>query len=209
MPASEPPLLPVPKSAAQRRLPNRLYILVMIWCCGIFAFQGCCFLSRLLLGPKLINTPAGAEEVAVQITDWTPPANFVGKAGSTMDNWVFRFDVAQFVQKEERGSLIIGQMHYKWFSGIPLHAQIQEQLENLTPNFKKLDVSHSEVRTLTINRAPATFRIEEGEDMSSTTRFRRVVGEFKGKLDSTVLILECEQEFLTVEELDAFLKSIR
>jgi hypothetical protein len=45
--------------------------------------------------------------------------------------------------------------------------------------------------------------------MSSTTRFRRVVGEFKGKLDSTVLILECEQEFLTVEELDAFLKSIR
>ena len=209
MPASEPPLLPVPKSVAQRRPPNRLYILLMIWCCGIFAYQGCCILSTLLLGPKLINTPAGAEEVAVQITDWTPPAHFVGQAGSTMDNWVFRFDVAQFVQQQERGSLIIGQMHYKWFSGTPQDAQIQEQLENLIPNLKKLAVKRSEVRTLTINRAPATFRIEEGEEMSSTTRFRRVVGQFKGKLGNTVLILECEQEFLTAEALDEFLKSIR
>ena len=208
MPESELPTFNPPPSARRLRFQRLLSILAIVSCCGFIACAGCCFLTSIFFGPKNFDTPAGAEQVAVQITDWTLPNNFVGKSGAVMDNFLMRFEIARFAQQHGRGKLILAQLHYKLLPGADLHTQLQEIVENLVPDLKKIDVSESESRSPTINRVASKFEVIRGEDLATTTKYRRVIGHFRGKLDNSIVILECEEEFLTEQEIDDFIKSI-
>ena len=199
-----PPQSPARKSKVQRLLS----IFAIISCCGFFSCAGCCLLGVVLLGPKNFDTPEGAEQVAVQITNWTLPKNFIGKSGAVMDNVVLRFDVARFVQKQGRGNLVIGQFHYKLLPSADVQSQLQEIVEKLAPDLKKIDVTENESRAPMINGVAAKFVIGRGEDRATTTRYRQVIGHFRGKLNNAVVILECEEEFLSDQEIDDFINSI-
>lgn len=210
MPVPELPIFKSPSPARQRGMQRLLSIAAIVSCCGFFACAGCCGLGMFVFGPKTYDTPEGAVLVAEQITNLTIPESFVGKSAHTLDNFFFRLDIATFVHRRGRGNLVLGQLHHKWIPGAETQTQLQEFVEKLTPNLKKLDLIASEnvTRTSTINSAPAKFEIGRGEDRATTTRYRRVLGRFKGKLDQTIMIVECEEEFLSDQEIDDLINSI-
>ena len=210
MPAPQLPIFQPPSPARQRGAQRLVSMAAIVFCCIFFGCAGCCVLGMLVFGPKNFDTPEGAVQVSEQITNMTVPESFVGKSANTLDNFFFRLDIARFVHKRGRGNLVLGQLHYKWMPGTEMQNQLQEFVEKLTPELKKLDLKpgESETRTVTINSAPAKFEIGSGEDRATTTRYRRVLGRFKGKLDHTIVILECEEDFLSDQEINDFINSI-
>lgn len=209
MPEPDLPSTPAPVPARKRGFQRFLSIVAVIVFCGFFACAGLCFVGILMFGPKVVDTPAGAEEVASHILDWTLPKDFVGKTGSTVDNALFRLDVARFVHQEGRGVLVVGQLHNKWMAYPRQYTQLQDIVEKLVPGLRKLELTQQESRTLLIRGVPATFQVGQGEDLASTTRCRQVLGQFRGKLNDAVLILEVEEDFMTDEEVQNFLDSIK
>jgi hypothetical protein len=197
--------LPTPKRGFQRILS----IVAIVFSCMFFACAGCCFLILFLFRPVVTDTSAGAEAAAEIITEWKLPERFEGKSGVTMDNRLMRFDIARFAHRDGRGVLVVGQLHSKLMPYSQQQAQLQDIMEKIAPELKKLDVNESETRTLVIRGIPSQFQIGLGEDRASTTKYRQVTGHFRGKLDDSVLILQCEEGFLTEQEIDDFLNSIK
>lgn len=190
------------------RLQRIISVTAIVFGCGFFSCAGCCLLGMVLLGPRNFETAEGAQQVAEQITTWTLPPNFVGKSGATMDNSLLRFDVARFAQKQGRGNLIVGQFHNKLMPTADLQSQLQDVMEKLAPDLKKIDLAESVTRNRMIDGRPAKFQIGHGEDRATTTRYKQVIGYFRGKLNNAILILECEDDFLTDQEVEDFIDSI-
>lgn len=208
MPAPEMPISYSPPPVRQRGIQRLLSIAAVVFCCGFFACAGCCVLGMFVFGPKNVDTPEGVVQVAEQMINLTIPENYVGKSANTLDNFFFRLEIARFVHPRGRGDLVLCQLHYKWMPGAEMPNQLQEFVEKLAPDLKKLDLIESETRTSTINGVSAKFEIGRGEDRATTRRYRRVIGRFKGKLDNSIVILECEEEFLSDQEITDFINSI-
>ncbi len=209
MPDSELPIVDPPTPARKQGLQRVLSIVAITSCCGFFACGGCCFLTMILFRAQTDDTTAGANAVASQIIDWTPPSSFSGKSSATMDNVLFRFDSAKFAHQQGRGVLVLGQFHWKLASNVEPQSPLQDFTQKLAPELKKIELDQRESRTLSIRGRPAEFQIGRGEDLASTTRWCQVIGRFQGKEDHVILILQCEDGFLTDEEIDDFVKSIK
>ena len=126
-----------------------------------------------------------------------------------MDNLIMRIDIARFIHREGRGILVVGQMHLKMLPYSQQQSQLKEFVEKIAPELKMIDLSEQSTRTLDIRGVPSQFEIGLGEDRASTTKYRQVTGKFRGKLDDAVLILQCEDGFLTDQEIEDFLNSIK
>jgi hypothetical protein len=192
--------------SGRRQGPVRLIsIITTASSCVLFACAGCCYLVSMLFRPTVIDSPAGATEICEKITDWSLPTGFTGKSGLSADNMILRFDVARFVHHQGRGNLIVAQLKSK---SALFAVSIKELAEQNAPEIKKINVDEHQARTLTVRNLPAEFQIEKGEDRASTTKYCQVIGQFRGKQDDAILILQFEQDQLTDEQVDAFLKSI-
>jgi hypothetical protein len=198
------------QTLVRRRRTARLFsIITVVSSCFLFAGAGCCFLTMLLFRPKVVDTPAGAHDVAAQILDWTLPADFKGMSGSTVDNPLLLFEIAEFAQQQGRGHLLVAQLQSKRTS-IPDHRKYIENLvDQSVPELKKINVEEHQTRKLSVNGLPAEFQIGRGEDRASTTKYRQVIGHFRGKRDEAILILQFEDDLLTDKDIDDFLKSIK
>ena len=189
---------------------QRLLSIGAIVLCGIFfACAGCCFLLSYLIRNQVVETPDEVAGVVSNITEWNPPESFEGKSGVTLDLKLMRFDIARFVHREGRGVLIIGQLHSIPKPNSDQLSQLKGFMEQIAPELKKIDLNEQENRTLVIRGIPSQFEIGTGEDRASTTKFRQVTGTFRGKLDDSVLIFQCEERFITEQEIDDFLNSIK
>jgi hypothetical protein len=209
MPASDKTPIILPTSAPKQKRFRLLSIITIAASCCFFTCAGCCFLTVLFFRPQEVDTPAGAIDVAARITDWTLPDNFVGKSGVTLDNMILRIEIARFSQQQGRGSLIVAQAHSKLMPFSGQRQQLQDLVEKFVPELKKVDLKQPGSRTMSIRTKPAEFEIGTGEDRASTTRYRQVMGHFRGKGDEAVLILQCEEESITEEAIDEFLNSIK
>ena len=208
MPKFELPIeTPLPKRS--RGFERLLSISAIVFCVLFFMCGGCCFLSFLLFRPQVVDTTEGAEAAASMITEWKLPESFVGKSSVTMDNLIMRIDIARFIHREGRGILVVGQMHLKMLPYSQQQSQLKEFVEKIAPELKMIDLSEQSTRTLDIRGVPSQFEIGLGEDRASTTKYRQVTGKFRGKLDDAVLILQCEDGFLTDQEIEDFLNSIK
>ena len=92
---------------------------------------------------------------------------------------------------------------------IQQQAQLQDFIEKIAPELKMIDLNDHTTRTLVIRGVPSQFETGLGEDRASTTKYRQVTGHFRGKLDNAVLILQCEEGFISEQEIDDFLNSIK
>ena len=126
-----------------------------------------------------------------------------------MDNMLMRIDIARFAHREGRGILIVGQLHSKLMPYVQQQAQLQDFMEKIAPELKMIDLNDHATRTLVIRGVPSQFETGLGEDRASTSKYRQVTGHFRGKLDNAVLILQCEEGFITEQEIDDFLNSIK
>lgn len=195
-----------PPPVRGRRLARIISILAVTSSCFLFATAGCCFLLGLVFRPTIDATPAGADTVAARIIDWKLPANFSGESGYTRENPLFLFESAKFVQQQGRGRLVVAQLKSKVSL---IKVPIQDLVDQYAPELRKLNIEDPQTRTMTVNGLPATFQIGRGEDRASTTKYRQVVGHFRGKLDEGILILQFEDDVLTDKEVDEFLNSIK
>ncbi len=188
----------------------RLLSIGAIASCGVFFMcAGCCVLTMFLFFPHVDATREGAETAASKITDWKLPESFEGKSGVTIDNMFMRFDIALYAHREGRGVLIIEQLHTNLMTYEQKQTYLKDTIERISPELKKIDLNEHETRTLVIREVPSQFEIGRGEDRASTTKYRQVTGHFRGKLDDAVLILQGEEGFLTDQEIDEFLNSIK
>ena len=208
MPKSELPI-ETPPPTRHRGFERLISISAIVFCGLFFVCAGCCFLTFFLFRPQVVDTTEGAEAAASMITDWKIPETFEGKSGVTMDNMLMRIDIARFVHREGRGILIVGQLHSKLMPYIQQQAQLQDFIEKIAPELKMIDLNDHTTRTLVIRGVPSQFETGLGEDRASTTKYREVTGHFRGKLDNAVLILQCEEGFITEQEIDDFLNSIK
>ena len=183
-------------------------VIAIASCCVFFICSGCCFLTATLFQPRVTETAESAIDAAATITNWTVPDEFSGKSRASVDNSIFRFDVARFEQNQGRGLMILGQFFFKWPTKPYGDLQLQELMEQSTSKLKKINLESRETRRKTIRSVPAEFEIGRGEDRATTTRYRQVIGRFKGKTDRAVIILQCEEEFITDEQIDRFIESI-
>ena len=208
MPKSELPI-ETPPPTRHRGFERLISISAIVFCGLFFVCAGCCFLTFFLFRPQVVDTTEGAEAAASMITDWKIPETFEGKSGVTMDNMLMRIDIARFVHREGRGILIVGQLHSKLMPYIQQQAQLQDFIEKIAPELKMIDLNDHTTRTLVIRGVPSQFETGLGEDRASTTKYRQVTGHFRGKLDNAVLILQCEEGFISEQEIDDFLNSIK
>lgn len=209
MPDSSESTVNLPASAPKRRPLRLLSVISIAFSSSIFACAGCCFLTSFLLRSQELPGPAGAERVAAGITEWTLPRDFSGTSGILINNMMLRLDIAKFDQKKGRGTLSLAQLQSKL---LPVPDQAARTLELVQQNvleLRKIAIEERESRTLTIRNLPATFELVRGEDRASTTKYRQIIGSFRGKVDDVVLILQYEDGFLTDQEVDDFLKSIK
>jgi hypothetical protein len=195
---------------ARRRISARLLSIITVTSsCFLFAGAGCCLLTALLHKENVVDTPAGADEVAARIVEWTLPANFSGKSGRTIDQTVFLFEFGRFAHRQGRGQLIVAQLNWKYWAPPNQRRGIEDLVDENARDLKKINLEEEQSRTMTINNLSAKFQIGRGEDRASTTKYRQVIGRFRGKKADAIIILQFEDGLLTEREVDDFIKSIR
>lgn len=198
-----------------RRPIRILYFLSVASSCALFACAGCCYLTTWILRPEVSEDPNAAVQLAERIVRWTLPEGFVGKSTTTMDNALLKIEIAKFEQERGRGFIVLGRFAILWMNAQSpeqqqtMRDQTQSILEQQAPSLKKIDDPEPITRSLTINDAPAEFRIVHGEDRASTTKYWQVTGRFRSNNADASLILQCEDELLTQTQIDAFLESLK
>lgn len=210
MPSFDEPTEPAPPVIYRRRLYVRPYFFSILSSVILISCIGCCLFSRFLMGFGQFDGAAGADKVAARITDWTPPKNFVGKQGVIFDNFAMQFDIALYQHEEGRGMLVIAQFHPKInYSVSDKRLMMQQFVELLAPDLKNLDLSSTESKERVIREKPAKFEIGLGDDRATRTYMRQVTGDFRGKVDDAMLILQGEEAFLDEKQIEEFVQSIQ
>lgn len=176
--------------------------------CSFLVCTGCCFLASFFLKAERLEGPKGADQVASRMIDWQLLPEFTGDFGATADYSVLCFNIARFNHKESRGILVIAQTEWRSWQHPQGREMTQDLIERFVPDLRKLDEQDCETRKMTIRGLPATFKICRGEDLASTTKLHQVKGQFRGKSDDVLLVLQFEDGFVSDQELDAFLQSI-
>ena len=209
MPESDDSIMNVPAVPRKPRFYRHPYFFSIASSTILISLVGCCFLSKFLMGFTQFDGATGANEVAARVIEWTPPKDFTGRQGVVFDNFAMEFDIAIYQHNEGRGVLVIAQLHWKSNSLEKNRAILQQFVEQLVPDLKKIDPAHSETRELSVHDKPAKFEISQGEDLASITKFRQVTAELQGKLDDAIIILQCEENYLTETEINDFIQSIK
>jgi hypothetical protein len=195
-----------------RRPIRILYFLSVASSFALFACAGCCYLFSWFIRPEITEDPKAAVEVAGSIATWTLPPGFAGKSTVKMDNLLMKVDIAKFEQERGRGFLVVGRVAVYWMQTTPADQaqKIRDQIiEQQVPDLKKIDARDPSTRTVTINGETAELQVVHGEDRASTTKYWQVTGHFRSNHADGFLILQCEDEFLTQAQIDAFLDSLK
>ena len=178
-----------------------------------FVCAGCCLLGPYFAGAQKLEGDAGANKVANGIVDWSLPSDFSGDFGFTIDNTLFRFDLAKFTHLKRRGMLLVAKLRWRLMSPPEQKDDsrklIQNFVEQMAPELRKIDIGENETRAMTVKGLSGEIELSRGEDRASTAKYHQVVGYFHDKSDQTLLILQCEDEYLSEPEIDAFVKSIK
>lgn len=177
----------------------------MLLCCGVtgyFAYQ---------MKPTIVSKPAEIEALAQEITDIEIPVGFTGQMGMKMNFLgMMNMTMCMFKQDEGRGMMQLTQMEMKVGDPQEGEVQLKQQMKAQgTAEMKELNVTSSETRELEIRGEQATFTISEGQDVATSTEYREVRGQFRGKAGIAVLHLQAESESLSDEAIDELLESIR
>jgi hypothetical protein len=196
-----------------RRLIRFSNLLVGMAACVLFAGAGCCLISPYLFGIQRSDGDDGAKKVAGEVIHWTLPPAYAGVVGITFDNSAFRFDIARFGQEKGRGSLVIARLMWRaWPAPDDPEMRkkfIEGSIEWVKPELHNIDASEREERAFVVGGLSGKCEISHGEDRGSTTKYRQIVGYFHDKSVDGYLILQGEDEYLTQQEIDDFLNSIK
>jgi hypothetical protein len=186
----------------RRALQSRL---LMIFAIGCTVMLTCCCVPMVVLqiafGPTEFKKPADVDAVAKQIAPIAVPPGFTGALASTADNAAWRV-IAQirthmskpFLDAEDNGKLE--------------EQMLQTLMNDLYPGLKNLNVKTTRTKVVLLRGTDVTFTIDEGEDLTSTTRRHQVFGKTITPDGALQLVLQVEDGFITDEAIDAMLDSM-
>jgi hypothetical protein len=201
----------------RRALQSRL---LMIFAIGCTVMLTCCCVPMVVLqiafGPTEFKKPADIDAVAKQIAPIVVPPGFTGVLASTADNAAWRVRIAKYDQDQGRGRLLIAQIRThmsKPFLNAEDNGKLEEQMlqtlmNDLYPGLKNLNVKTTRTKLVRLHGTDVTFTIDEGEDLTSTTRRRQVFGKTITPDGAIQLVLQVEDGFITDEAIDAMLDSM-
>lgn len=160
--------------------------------------------AALVFGPTQTKLPSEIEQVAQRMASLHLPPEFQPTWGWAADHSLFWLQIARFDHRDKRGLLLIGELHIRPMPNPHELAQLQQLMEDSSPELRLINPMQVESRTLTIRGADAKFEIVNGEDRASTTKMRQVTGTFKGREGTVLLLLQSEADQLpdaAIEEL--------
>lgn len=177
----------------------------LLLCCGVAGFVG------YRMKPTVVTQPAEVVALAQEITDIAIPEDLVGKTGVKMNMLgIMSMTMCQFEQAEGRGSMQMMEMKINMGDQQAGDAALKQQMAAQgTPEMRQLNIEKSETRETTVRGEPAKFTIAEGKDVSTSTIYHELKGEFKGKNGVAKLHLQLEDEVWDAEEIDALIESIK
>ncbi len=202
-------------AAALIRLRQRRSRLVW-WLTAFGVVSLCCVLGccvgwiglAMVFGPIYTKEPSEVEAVAQRMAALQLPPHFQPTWGWSADHSLMWFQMARFDHNAKRGLLLVGELHIRPMKNTLEQEQLQQLIEDSSPDLRLIDPKQSESRKLTIRGVEATFEIVTGEDRASTTKLRQVKGSFRGREGIVLLILQAEAEQLSDEAIEGLLSSL-
>ncbi len=176
----------------------------MLVCCGVMAFIG------YQMGTKMVMTPPEVDALAQTITDITIPDTLRGEMGMSMQNPLFDMQMCLFRETSARGQMQLMQFNFKIGDPAQNEAQFKQEMDKQkNAEMKELNVEETVTRDVVIRGEPTTFTFIKGKDVATSTDYREVKGQFKGKSGTAVLHLQLEAEVYDEAAIDAMLESIK
>jgi hypothetical protein len=156
--------------------------------CGVFGY--------LLFVPKIYQTPAEVDPITQEIVDVNVPAAFQPRLAMKWDNFLYAARVAMYQQAQGRGALQFTEISVKIGDKAVAEAQLKQKMsqQDTMDEIKVLRVESSEEREFLVRGQAVKFTFEAGEDVSSSTRYHQVTGQFTGKNGPAALVLQMEDE---------------
>ena len=195
-------------TTVRRRLRRIPFFFTISFSFLFFLVLGCCYFGRFVIGLQEFSDANSVNQVAAEITDWKLPKGFEPDRATEIRNSAAKMFLAKYRQSQGRGWIVVAQISVPGAKTEDFRVWLDTMLRTAAPELKKIDSRTTRTFETTIREQKVTFEVVAGEDLSSTTKYRKVQSEFPGKLENALLILQCEQEYITDEEIDQFLSSI-
>lgn len=179
-----------------------LVILVCVGLCGLgmYLFN----LSETTVAEEIAQIQQ--EIVSLELPEFLEPIY-----AEKMDNFLLSLRVCKYRHREGRGLLKVIAVDWKKGDEKTLEQEWLDELSHLPAQdeIRLLEVTQSETREITVGQQSVPFRFEEGQDLSSATRYRQVSGDFTTAAGSVRLILQLEAEVWEDEAVMQLLNSLK
>ena len=180
-----------------------LGLFVMLLCCGIGGWM------VYSLMPKLTSNPAEVAEIGKQVIDLQIPDDFQADTAMTIDNFAMTMRMANFRQKDNKGTLLLGDFQLK-FGNPDQKLDIQQKRDqNNSKDGLKLEMGDSQVREFEVRGKQVPFRFSDAVDQDTKTKFRVVEGDLEGPKGGAFIKLIIESEAYDDDAVVKMIESIR
>jgi hypothetical protein len=200
-PAEERPARGCRRQATFFGLFGALTLAVFCGVCGLFGY--------LLFVPGIYQTPAEIAPITQEIVDVQVPDVFQPRLAMKWDNSLYAARLSMYQHQQGRGALQFTEIAVKVGDKAVAEAQLKQQMsqQDAMDEIKVLKVESSQSREFLVRGQPVKFTFEAGEDVSSSTRYHQVTGQFVGKNGPAALVLQMEDdvwdEAVVVEMLES------
>ncbi len=175
----------------------------LVICCGGLAWFGRGFI------PKMVTAPADVAVLGQEVMKIDIPAEFVGQAGMSMDNFAMTMKFATFQHKEQKGTLMIGSMQVKIGDLKDQQAAFNAQKTQQGGAQEGMKITTTEDREFTIQGQPVKFKFSEAEQVGTGKKFQLVSSEFESGGRLMLLQLTLEEDAYDEEAVVKMIESIQ
>lgn len=174
-------------------------LVIMLLCCGVGGYMMYSFM------PKISTTPAEVTEMTKKILEIKIPDDFVPETGMTMDNFAMTMRIATYKHKEDKGSLILGNLTIKMANAGGQKPDIAEKMNE----GMKLQVGDTTVREFEVKGKKVPFRFSEATDQEKNRKVRMVEGDIDMPGGATFIKYVIDEELYDEDAVVEMIESIK
>lgn len=182
---------------------------MLLLCCGVGGFM----LYNVGKNFKPISEPAAVAELAKNIAEVDVPAGFRPATG-------FSFKIpftdqsmtmVVFQAPNNQGGVFLTEFSagFGSTSQEDLKRQMESSLNQQGQATKQLQVLETRSIEVTIHDEPATFNIQKAKDPATNQEYVQVIGVFKGKSGTAMLMAQLPADQYTEEDAEKLVRSIK
>ncbi|HJT32181.1 MAG TPA: hypothetical protein VJ783_09070 [Pirellulales bacterium] len=183
---------------------------MLLLCCGV----GTALFMTLKQSIQTTNDPAEVAQISKGIADVDLPPGFEPKGAFTMgvpfsDKKLFTVAGYGHTAGDAMISLAEFPVDFAQADQQQLKQQLDQSLQQQGQRAKSLQVDESRTIDVTINGAPAAFAIQQASDRATNAKYVQVIGVFKGKSGTAMLMAQLPADQYTEEDAEKLVRSIK